>query len=192
VENYQGSAMKINWVVADSMAVDPTIDAERLKNVGSIWGGWKTWRSCSTDNVVCHNLHDARKLISKSFHIKCNLYLSQSNYQELDRPLGVKLYQGDFHLDVDRPDEIVSLHLASTNSDIVLLLGFDLNEKNLDSDKLAKHKWHVYKNYVRQIIADKPDIQWVLLGSNEQLDKEFKKLKNLQFDSLDNVLKQIN
>lgn len=180
--------MNINWVVADSVATDPTIDIEKLKNIGSIWGGWRTWRSCATDNVICHTADDARALVSKQFHTRCNLYLPQSEFQDLGRPAGVKLYQGNFHLDVNHPDEIVAMHLASTNCNIVLLLGFDLAEKNLDNDKLSKHQWHVYKNYVRQIISDSPDVQWVLLDNNGQIDKDFKKLENLQFDSLQNIL----
>ena len=184
--------MKINWVVADSLAADPTVETEKLKAVGPIWGGWKTWRSCDTDNVICHQLTDARTLISRQFHQRCNMHLPQSLYQDLERPTGVKLYQGNFHLDVGNPDEIVAMHLAADNCDIVLLLGFDLTEKSLDHDKLAKHKWHVYKNYVRQIITDKTDVQWVLLDHPGIAAPEFKDLSNLQFDSLSNVLQSLS
>ena len=189
MENYSGSAMKINCVIADSVASDVTIDINSLKNVGPIWGGWKTWRSCQTDNVICHNDADARNLISKNFHQRCNMYLPNSKYQELGRPAGVKLYQGDFHLDVDHPDEIVAMHLASQNSDIVLMIGFNLSVRVLDS-KLSQHNWHVYKNYVRQIINDSPDVQWVLLDHPTDIELEFKKLPNLQFDSLETVVAQ--
>lgn len=182
--------MRINWVVADSVATDPTLDIEKLKSIGPIWGGWRTWRSCSTDNVVCHKINDARPLIAKQFHTRCNLYVPQSSFADLDRPTKVNLYQGEFHLDIDRPDEIVCMHLASTKSDIVLLLGFDFGEKNFDDNKLAKHNWHVYKNYVRQVVVDNPDVQWVLLDNTKKIEKEFKKIPNLLFDALENVLTQ--
>lgn len=189
VENNQGSRMRISWVVADAVASDPTIDIEKLKNIGSIWGGWKTWRSCGTDNVICHGLSDAQQLVSKNFHTRCNLYLPLANYQSVDRPPGIKIYHGDFHFEIDQPDEIVAMHLAAQNSDIVLLLGFDLKEHSAnDADKLTKHKWHVYKHYIRQIIADKSDVQWVLIDQSDQLDKIFKELPNLQLDVLSNIL----
>ena len=182
--------MKINWVMADSVATDPTLDVDKIKNVGPIWGGWKTWRSCHTDNVICHDINDARKLISKNFHSKCNMYLPQTAYHDLNRPDNVKLYQGNFHLDVQNADEIVSMHLAANNCDIVLLVGFDLTEKKLD-DKLAKHQWHVYKNYIRQIVADRSDIQWVLLDAPGSISLDFKDLSNLQLDTISNVLNSL-
>lgn len=182
--------MKINWVVADSLATDPTVDIEKLKTIGPIWGGWRTWRSCSTDNVICHNINDARPLVAKQFHTRCNLYLPQASFAELDRPEKVNLYQGEFHLDVDHPDEIVAMHLASTKADIVLLLGFDLGTKPNLTDRLAKHNWHVYKNYVRQLIVASPDVQWVLLDCNTKIEKDFEEIPNLLFDKLENVLTQ--
>lgn len=187
MESNQSRVMKISWVAADSVATDPTLDVDKIKNIGPIWGGWKTWRSCSTDNVICHRVDDARLLISKNFHIRCNMYIPEINYQELDRPSGVKLYHGEFHLDIDHPDEIVAMHLASANSDIVLLLGYDLTEKKYN-DKLSQHKWHVYKNYVRQLIIGTPQVQWVLLDCNGQIDKIFEKIENLQFDTMQNIL----
>ena len=54
--------MKITWVLADSAEVNPAIEIERLKNIGPFWGGWRTWRSYSTDNVVCHDSSQARTI----------------------------------------------------------------------------------------------------------------------------------
>lgn len=182
--------MKISWVLADSAQLDPTIDISELKNIGPCWGGWQTWRSWSTDNVICHDQSQARNLISKNFHTRCNLFLQASVYQELDRPAGVKLYQGEFHQEVDHPDDIISMHLAAGNSDIVLLVGFDLQIRNLDHDKLAKHKWHNYTQYVLHMFNGNPNIQWVLLDHSNNIDKQLKKVPNLQFDTLENVLVQ--
>jgi hypothetical protein len=182
--------MKISWVISDTAVVDPTVDLDSLKNIGPFWAGWRTWRSFQTDNVICHNESDVRTLISKNFHRRCNLYISNSVYQSVDRPEGVKLYQGEFHEMVEHPDEIVSMHLASSASDIVLLLGFDFGTKNLEHDRLAKHKWHNYKQYALHIFAANSSVQWVLLDHPGKIDKELEKVSNIQFDTLDNVLSQ--
>jgi hypothetical protein len=184
--------MKITWCLADAAELDPTIEVGQLKNIGPIWGGWRTWRSWNTDNVVCHDLAQARNLVTRNFHTRCNMYLPSSSYQELDRPVGVKLYQGDFHQLVDSPDDIVSMHLAGANSDIVLLVGFDLQPKYLDHDKMAKHKWHNYKQYVLHLIKDNPGVQWVILDHPKPIEKELQGLPNLLFDTLSNVLTQFS
>lgn len=192
LESYQGSGMKITWVLADAAEINPAIEIERLSNIGPFWGGWRTWRSYNTDNVVCYNEADARSLISRQFHLRCNLYLPDTVYQTVDRPEGVRLYQGKFHELVDHPDEIVSMHLASTTSDIVLLVGFDLTPRDLDHDRMAKHKWHNYVQYFLHIIKGSPNVQWVMLDNGKDIEKVLKNLPNLQFDTLDNVLTQFS
>lgn len=184
--------MKITWSLADSAHLNPSIDIDTIKNIGPLWGGVQTWREWSTDNVVCHDLHRARDLVTRQFHTRCNMYLPASVFQELDRPSGVKLYNGEFHQAVDNPDDIVSMHLAASGSDIVLLVGFDLAGKNLDHDKLAKHKWHNYKHYIKHIILGNPTVQWVLLDQVAEIDKDLEDLPNLLFDKLDNVLTQFS
>jgi hypothetical protein len=184
--------MKISWVLADAATIHPTIDIERLKSIGPFWGGWRTWRSYATDNVICHAESEAQDLVNRSFHTRCNLYVPNSAYQSIGRPPGVKLYQGDFHEIVDHPDDIVSMHLSTSNSDIVLLVGFDLQPKDLGADKLAIHKWHNYKQYVLHLVKDNPTIQWVILDHPDQIEKMFKDLPNLLFDKLDNVLTQFS
>ena len=192
LETYQGYRMKITWVLSDVAEVNPAIDIERLKNIGPFWGGWRTWRSYNTDNVICYTESEARNLITRNFHTRCNLYLPDSVYQKVDRPADVKLYQGEFHEIVDHPDEIVSMHLAAASSDIVLLVGFDLSPRNLEHDKMAKHKWHNYVQYFLHIIKGNPEVQWVLLDHKTDTEKVLKNLPNLQFDNLDNVLTQFS
>lgn len=184
--------MKISWVISDTAVIDPTVEIDSLKNIGPFWAGWRTWRTFQTDNVICHNEADVTNLISKNFHTRCNLHIPYGVYQTTDRPAGVKLYQGEFHELVDHPDEIVSMHLAAASSDIVLLVGFDLSPKNLEHDRLAKHKWHNYKQYVLQIFAANTEVQWVLLDHPADIEKEIKKVPNLQFDTLNNVLQQFS
>lgn len=184
--------MKITWVLADVAEVNPAIDIERLKSIGPFWGGWRTWRSYNTDNVVCHEEPEARNLITRNFHTRCNMYLPNAVYQKVDRPNNVRLYQGEFHELVDHPDEIVSMHLAASVSDIVLLIGFDVAPRKLEHDKIARHKWHNYVQYFLHIIKDNPNVQWVLLDHKADTEKVLKDLPNLQFDTLDNVLTQFS
>lgn len=182
--------MRITWVLADAANVNPSIDLERLKSIGPFWGGWRTWRSYATDNVVCYTELEIRDLISRNFHTRCNMYLPESVFQAVDRPSGVKLYQGNFHEAIDSPDELVSMHLASSVSDIVLLVGFDLQPKNIENDRLALHKRHNYVQYFTHIITGNPGAQWVLLDHPAAIESPLKKVSNLQFDTLENVLTQ--
>lgn len=184
--------MRISWVLSDLVNIDPTIDLDSLKNIGPFWGGWKTWRGYATDNVVCHDIGQARQLINNNFHSRCNLHLPTKSFADLGRPAGVKLYQGEFDQLIDNPDDIVSMHLASGTSDIVLLLGFNVYQKLPANDKLAAHKLHNYKNYFQQIVNTSSSVQWVLLDHLAESDSEIKKVPNLQFDTLKNVLSQFN
>lgn len=184
--------MKITWVLADAAEINPAIDLERLRSIGPFWGGWRTWRSHNTDNVICHTESEARNLVTRNFHSRCNMYLPESAYQKVDRPDGVNLYQGEFHEIVDHPDEIVSMHLASASSDIVLLIGFNIAPKNLEHDRMARHKWHNYVQYFLHIIKGNPSVQWVMLDHPGDVEKELAQLPNLLFDTLDSVLKQFS
>lgn len=189
MESNQGGRMRISWVLANNVNINPAIDLEKLKAIGPFWGGWRTWRSYQTDNVICHEESEARDLLGKNFHSRCNMYLPEKVYQSIDRPSGIKLYQGTFHELVDNPDEIVSMHLASTVSDVILLAGFDVSPKS-NLDKLATHKWHNYVQYFYHILLQNPELQWVLLDHLGNIESVLKKVPNLQFDTLENVLAQ--
>lgn len=90
--------MRITWALADQTMLDPVIEIEQLKNIGPLWGGWKTWRSYITDNVVCYRESDARQLINKQFHTRCNFYIPNSIFQSVGRPDGVTLYLSLIHI----------------------------------------------------------------------------------------------
>jgi hypothetical protein len=121
--------MKISWVLSDRVELDPTVDIDKLKNIGAFWGSWRTWRAYQTDNVLCNDFNKADELLKRAFHAVCNLYIPNTHYATLNRPTGVKLYEGKFLHDVDHQEEIVALHLAASVTDIVLLLGFDFSEQ---------------------------------------------------------------
>lgn len=181
--------MRINWVYSDRLTLDPTLEPDTLKTIGPSWGSWRTWRGCATDNVVCHDVGKAKELLQRAFQSVCNLHVPKKQYQDLNRPLGVKLYEGEFQQELDHVEDIVSIHLASTQSDIVLLLGFDFSTQFLPEDAFEKHKIRNYYGLIRSAIRNNPDIQYVLVDHPKDLDKAFKELPNLTCDVMANVLK---
>ena len=184
--------MNISWIVANRTVLDPTVDLEHLKKIGSIWGGWQSWRSCQTDNVICHDQSKAQELIQRQFNHNCNFYIPNSSYVLLDRPARVNLYEGDFIHDVDGHEELVAMHLASGSSDIVLLLGFDWSEKPTIMDKLAEHRAHNYRSLVKHAIMDRPTVQWVLVDHLDPVMLSLSNLDNLTTDTMSNVLKMLD
>jgi hypothetical protein len=180
--------MNISWVLADSTDLDHKINLLQLKELGSFWGGWKTWRAYQTDNVVCHNIVKAKDLIQREFHRTCNFYIPNSIYATLGRPEGVKLYEGNFVHEVDNQEEIVAMHLASQTSDIVLLLGFDFTEQEKNADKLLEHRANNYRNLTKGVIKNTPNTQWVVVDHLNPLRPDLLELENLGTDSLKNIL----
>jgi hypothetical protein len=185
--------MNINWVLADNVVVDPTVDITRMKEAGAFWGSWRTWRGYTTDNVVCHDMKKANELIKRAFHATCNFYIPNSSYIALDRPKGVKLYEGDFlgH-DVDHQDELVAINLAGTVSDVVLLLGFNWTKQEPNPDQKVEIRARNYRGLVLQAIKSNPDVQWVVVDHNGELRSELTELGNVTADTLENVLKLLN
>lgn len=179
--------MNINWVLADTFILDPVLDIKEIKEIGPLWGSWKTWRACQTDNVICHQLPKSGELLKRNFQTNCNFYIPNDNWITLDRPEGVQLYEGKF-LDEFQPEEIIAMHLAASQSDIVLLLGFDLSEKIKNPDKLLEHRAHVYRTLVKLCIENNPTVQWVLVDHSEPVMKSMSKLENLTADSMENCL----
>jgi hypothetical protein len=180
--------MNINWVVANNYLLDPTIDIDKIKSCGSVWGGWQTWRSCGTDNVICHDMSKASELVKRAFHAVCNFYIPNSIYKDIGRPAGVKIYEGEFVHDVDHQEQIVAMHLTAGISDIVLLLGFDFSEPVISTDKLHAHRAHNYRSLIKQAIKDHPEVQWVAVDHDQDFRKDLLELDNLTKDTLDNVI----
>lgn len=180
--------MNINWVLADSVILDPTQDIDALKNIGALWGSWCTWRAYQTDNVICHSQAKATELVKREFQKHCNFYIPNSVYSGIGCPSGVRLYEGDFVHDVVRQEEIVAIHLAASTSDIVLLLGFDLTKFSPNSDRLKANQAQHHRNHIRQAILDYQQVQWVVIDHPMELSKDLTELSNLTTDSLDNVI----
>lgn len=179
--------MRTNWVIATGHQFDPTVNVEVLKQIGPIWGSWATWRGCATDNVICHNKAKSKELLKRKFQNGCNFYIPENHYQELNRPDSVKLYNGAFAEQVNYIDDIISLHLATTVSDLVLLVGFNLPKIEDSGDKFELHKIKNYYGLIHSLIVSS-SAQFVLLDHNGPLDKSYQDLTNLTCDTMENVL----
>ena len=181
--------MNISWVIAQGYQIDPVIELDKIKAVGPIWGSWRTWRSCGTDNVICHTATKAQELIQRDFQKNCNFFVPEKIFRNIGRPLKVQFYGGDFEQETTSIEDIIALHLSSSKSDIILLLGFNFQKISTDiTDKFELHKIKNYYGLTCSLIASKPEIQFVLVDHTEELDKSFKDLTNLTCDTLENVL----
>jgi len=181
--------MRVNWVIASNYHMDPTVDPDRLKMVGALWGSWRTWRGCSTDNVICYEFSKAKELLDRAFQAVCNFYVPRKFYQDLGRPVGLKLYDGEFNQEIEFPEDVISMHLAASVSDIILLLGFDFSEIQFPEDRLQKHKITNRHGLIRSIISADDRIQWVAVDRATDLDKTYQNLPNLTCDTMANALK---
>lgn len=174
--------MNINWVLANNIKLDPAVDLDKLKSIGSLWGGLETWRTCQTDNVICNDSIQAQRLIEQNFFKRCNLYVPSDTSELLELPPQVKIYQGELKYKINCPEEIISMHLAANASDIVLLLGFNWTGINSDQQEID------YRGLVAATIATNTNTQWVLLDQPRQVRAELTKLSNFTQDTLINVL----
>lgn len=181
--------MRVSWVFSSQYKIDPAVDIEMIKSVGPSWGSWKTWRSCSTDNVICYDLSKCRELVSRAFQAVCNFYVPKKFYQELGRPLGIKMFDGEFTQEVDEIEDIISLHLAAQTSDLVLMSGFILNIPDDIVDRYDRHKITNYHGMLRSLINNNPQTQWVAVDHQLPLDKNYQTLSNLTCDKMENALK---
>ena len=183
--------MNVSWVLANSLVLDPTVDIEAIKAVGPFWGGWQTWRSCGTDNVICNDFNRAQSLLTRKFNEGCNFYIPNTIYQSLDRPPRVRLYDGTTNLDLENKEEIIAMHLAASQSDIVLLLGFSWQPQPKNPDRLQEHRAQNYRNLIKQVMVENQTVQWVLIDHAPKIMLELNDLPNLTQDTLSSVLKML-
>ena len=148
--------MEVAWVLSEDY-VNPIVKSETLKDIGTTWGSWKTWRSWSTDNVLCADNAKAQDLIKRAFHSVCNFYIPQKSYNILNRPTGVKVFDGDFPDDFRKQEDVIAMHLCSS-SELVLCMGFDLKEI-IATDPKQKFLAKSYEAAVRAVIKNNPNTQ---------------------------------
>jgi hypothetical protein len=185
----QGIIMRINWVFAAGYHLDPSLDLERIKSIGPSWGSWQTWRSCGTDNVICHDSVKAKELITRAFQAVCNFYVPKNIYQDLNRPVGIRLYDGDYIEQINNIEDIVGMHLVAEQSDLVLLVGYDFSKPIIPPDRFEEHKIRNRHGLMRSVIASTPECQWVLVDHPAEIDKAYSELSNITCDKMESVLK---
>jgi hypothetical protein len=179
--------MKVCWVLGQDFNLH--IDkAKSIKAIAPIWGSHKTWRDFETDNVICNELPVAVGLLNRAFQAVCNFYVPKERYVDLGRPSGVKMYDGGFNVEMFSKDEIIALHLVAPNNDIVLLLGFNLANRDFSDNKLLKHQWTNYLLAVKTVIAQHPNTQWVAIDQISDIHPDIKNLPNFTCDKIENVV----
>ena len=178
--------MRTSWIIADSFN-DPAVEPESLADIGSTWGSWRTWRAWRTHNVLCYDTVKAKDLVTRAFQAVCNLYISQTAFNEVGRPTGVKLFDGEFPAEFDSVEEIIGMHLIAEQNDLVLLLGYDLTDPITD-DAYEKHKRKNYLAAFAAAVRMYPETQWVLLDHSDNLPDNLSDLENITCDTYENVL----
>lgn len=179
--------MKCSWVFATGYQLDPVVSIDSLKDIGSSWGSWQTWRGCGTDNVVCDDLAKSRELIDRAFQAVCNFYVPRNSYQKLGRPVGLKFYESEFNFEIDNVEDIIACHLGSASADIVLMCGFDFHVPTDVTDRLEQHKIQNRHGALRSVIANSKS-QWVAVDYSETPDEAYKELPNFTCDTMESVL----
>ncbi len=177
--------MRVCWIVSENY-IDPKTTTDQLHSIGPLWGSWRTWRSWNTDNVICDDVQKVKELVQRDFQKNCNLYIPNKTFGDAGRSPEVKLYEGNFPGELDRPEEIIAMHLAASGYDLVLLLGFELSDSDI-LDKFQLHKRTNYINAFRATLNTYPDVQWVLIDHPNPITKKIT-LPNLTADSLDSVM----
>lgn len=169
---------------------DPGIGADVgvFKNIGPVWSSFRAWRACVSDNVVCHDSRHTQDLLRREFQKSCNFYIPVSHYQDLGRPTGVKLYEGDYLQEVQDIEDVICLHLAASVSDIVLMMGFDLRKPEAMEDRLQAHRLRNRLGLIRRVIADNAEVQWVLIDHPGEPDEAYLALPNLTQDNMHSVI----
>lgn len=171
-------AMKIAWLFSENTDLGPRVDIDQLRDLAPIWGSWRTWRSYGTDNVICYNSTQARQLLEQEYQKVCNLYIHQTVWEELGKPLNTRCFGGEFPHSFEFADDVVAMHLAAAVNDIVLMIGFKLDSAQPNSP---------YLDFVAQTVQT-TKTQWVLIDHNSKLSNSFAGLKNITCDKLQNVL----
>lgn len=179
--------MRINWVFGSQWNPDPVVNLDSLLDIAPSWGSWKTWRACGTNNVICHDAAQAGRLLDRKFQTQCNLYLAQQHYQELGRPSGVQLYDGNYTEYITDLEDIIALHLTGARSELVLVTGISLATV-ATTDRLELVYQRNRMGLISAVIKNHPRVQWIMVDHSEPLDRAFLAFDNITCDKLQNVL----
>lgn len=173
--------MNISWILAEHAILPANVSPNTLNSVAPIWSSWRNIRSYKADNAVCYDSNRAKQLLDLDWHQLCNLYVP-TDLQQKTKKSPVYAFGGTFDQDIVSHDDIVCCHLAASNNQVVLLLGFDLTKHNTKPSQI------LYADLMYTTIETYPNTQWVLVNHSNDLQDRFRSLTNLTCDSMDNVL----
>ena len=180
--------MNVCWVLSQDI---PTgfVKHEVLTSVGPIWGPLSKWREYQSDNTVCYDLREAKQMINRAFHAVTHFYVPKDQYIDLGRPVGVRLFEGEFKDNaVANKEDIILMNLVASNNDIVLMLGFDLTPVDETLDPVEQRFEKAYIHNIKTIIKDNPNTQFVLVNYDNELAENFEGLENLTIDTVESVV----
>jgi len=182
--------MNVCWVLSQDIP-EGFVSREVLTSVGPIWGPLSKWREYQSDNTVCYDLREAKKMINRAFHAVTHFYVPKNQYIDLGRPVGVRLFEGEFKDNaVANKEDIILMNLVASNNDIVLMLGFDLTPVDEELNPVEQRYQKAYRHNIKTIISENSNTQFVLVnyGKKTKLAKNFTDLENLTRDSIESVV----
>lgn len=100
----------------------------------------------------------------------------------------VRVFQATPYPNIADVDDIIALHLAAANSDIVLMLGFDLCLNTGVIDAKAAKAMQEYHGLLRSLIVNSPETQFVAIDQPQILSSSYQGIANLTCDTLQAVL----
>lgn len=178
--------MNIAWVLAEHSLLPADVPNDLMRQLAPIWGSWRNIRGFGVDNAICYDSAQSHRLLDQGYADLCNLYVSLEVKKDVENPR-VKVFGGSLDFDIDSRDDIVSLHLAASTNQIVLLIGFDLAEI-----KNSTQKRQDYLELVYQTMNQYPGVQWVVVDHPQPLWSKLQGLSNITCDSMTNVLNLLN
>ena len=180
--------MEYCWLAQKDYDPDTTIGTDKMKDVASIWGSWKSHRQCQTDNCVVDDFKDANSLIKRNFNFETNLWTHEENFVNLGRPDALSLHKIGIDNDLQDRDDLVAMALAGARYDLVIAVGFDLSYNTKLTDKLEINNHKRYLSAVANIIKGFSTTQFVFIDLPLEATQNFSKLENFTCDNMQNVL----
>lgn len=184
--------MKISWLLAHGYDAEASAGSHPMKEIGSLWGSWTTWRNCQTDNVISAELDKSQQLLMRAFNAVCNFWINKNHFSALGRPTNVQQFDDNHPEVLDHREDIIAAELVSQRYDLILAVGFNLSNSDLDLDDYEKIKKSNYNKSMLKIISENPGTQWVFVDHSNKLCDEIKNLENVTCDKMENVLKLLS
>lgn len=179
--------MNICWLLGPDSATYAGLK-DTMHEIAPLWGSHDTWRDFDTDHCIVHDLSQARTLVKRAFHSVTKMYIPDSNFVDLGRPLGVQMYGGGFDGEVNHKDSVIAAHLVGNlGNALVLMIGWDLSAPTT-TDQLEKHRQSNFLRSIKTVIHNHPDTQWVLVEPDHETHKEILEQDNFTEDSLESVM----